>query len=49
VVLPPAATPVADRQERPQSFPLGIRETTSRHVYVNYMDSKQSHDRMGKS
>lgn len=35
VVPPPATTPVADRQERPQPFPLGITEITPPHVPVN--------------
>lgn len=35
VVPPPATTTVTDRQERPQPFPLGIREITPPHVHIN--------------
>jgi hypothetical protein len=34
VIPPPAATPVADRQERPQPFPLGIRQIAPPHVHI---------------
>lgn len=40
-VVPPAATtPVADRQERPQLFPLGITQITPPHVHINDPDMK---------
>lgn len=35
VIPPPATTPVADRQERPQPFPLGITQITPPHVHIN--------------
>lgn len=35
VIPPPAATTVTDRQERPQPFPLGIRQITPTHDHVN--------------
>lgn len=35
VIPPPATTPVADWQERPQPFPLGIRQVAPPHVYIN--------------
>lgn len=35
VIPPPATTPVADRQERPQPFPLGIRPIAPPHVHIN--------------
>jgi hypothetical protein len=35
VVPPPATTPVADRQERLQPFPLGITQITPPHVHIN--------------
>lgn len=48
-VPPPATTPVTDRQERPQPFPLGIRQITPPHVHINDPDAEQSHDRPDKS
>ncbi|ADI12949.1 hypothetical protein SBI_09831 [Streptomyces bingchenggensis BCW-1] len=35
VIPPPATTPAADRQERPQPFPLGVRQITPPHVHIN--------------
>ncbi|MGX1135705.1 hypothetical protein RKD49_007895 [Streptomyces glaucescens] len=35
VIPPPPATPVPDRQERPQPFPRSIRPITPPHVYEN--------------
>lgn len=35
VLPPPATTPVADRQERPQPFPLGICQITPPHGHIN--------------
>jgi hypothetical protein len=32
VIPPPATTPVADRKERPQPFPLAIRQVTPPHA-----------------
>ena len=40
VVPPPATTPVADRQERPQPFPLGIRQISPPHVHINDTTAK---------
>ncbi|GFE27346.1 hypothetical protein Sliba_77990 [Streptomyces nigrescens] len=40
VVPPPATTPVADRQERPQPFPLLIREITPPHARTNARDRR---------
>jgi hypothetical protein len=39
VIPPPAAPAVADRQERPQPFPLGITQITPPHA---------QHDVLGK-
>ncbi|MFJ9648963.1 hypothetical protein [Streptomyces sp. NPDC101206] len=49
VITPPATTPVADKQERPQPFPLGIAQITPPHVRINDLDAEQSHDRPDKS
>lgn len=38
MIPPPATTPVADRQERPQPFPLGITQITPPHVHINDPD-----------
>ncbi len=35
VIPPPATTAVADRQERPKPFPLGIRQITPPHAHSN--------------
>lgn len=35
VIPPPPTTLVADRQERPQPFPLGIRQIAPPHVHTN--------------
>lgn len=35
VIPPPATTPIADRQERPKLFPLGIRQITPPHAHRN--------------
>jgi hypothetical protein len=35
MIPPPAATPVADRQERPQPFPLSITQIAPPHDHVN--------------
>src|SRR6478735_11456314 len=35
VVTPPATMPVADRQERPQPFPLGITQIAPPHTRIN--------------
>jgi len=35
VIPPPATTPVTDRQERPQPFPLGITQITPPHTHRN--------------
>jgi hypothetical protein len=40
VITPPATTPVADRQERPQPFPLSITQITPPHVHINDLDTK---------
>lgn len=40
VIPPPPTTPVADRQERPQPFPLSIRQITPPHVHINDLDAK---------
>lgn len=45
VVPSPATTPVADRQERSQPFPLGICQVTPRHTRTNDQDKRKSHDR----
>jgi hypothetical protein len=44
VVPPPATTPVADRQERPQPFPLSITQITPPHGRKNDPDRRQSQD-----
>jgi hypothetical protein len=49
VIPPPAATAITDRQERPQPFPLGIREIAPPHVHINDSDTQWSHDRPDKS
>lgn len=36
VVPPPATAPVADWQERPQPFPLGITQITPPRVHINH-------------
>lgn len=49
VIPPPATAPVTNRQERPQPFPLGIRQITPPNVHINDPDKQQSHDRPDKS
>jgi hypothetical protein len=49
MITPPATTSVADRQERPQPFPLGISQITPPHDHINDPDTEQSHDRPDKS
>jgi hypothetical protein len=48
VIPPPATTAIADRQERPQSFPLRIRQVTPPHTQDNEPEVRQSHDLAGK-
>lgn len=40
VAPPPATTPITDRQERPQPFPLGIAQITPPHVHINDLDAE---------
>ncbi len=35
VIPTPATTPVTDRKERPQPFPLGITQITPPHAHIN--------------
>ncbi|OEJ21381.1 hypothetical protein AS594_38005 [Streptomyces agglomeratus] len=49
VVPPPTTTPVADRQERPQPFPLSITQITSPHAHINDPGTEQPHDRPDRS
>lgn len=46
VIPPPAATTVTDRQERPKSFPFGIRQVAPPHDHVNDSATEQSHDQL---
>lgn len=39
VIPPPATTPVTDRQERPQPFPLSISQITPPHAHINDPDT----------
>lgn len=52
MVPPPATTTIAHRQERPESFPLGIRQVTTLippHTQTNEPGASQSHDRPDSS
>ncbi|MEU6988950.1 hypothetical protein ABZ946_37085 [Streptomyces sp. NPDC046324] len=49
MVPPPATTPVADRQERPQPFSMGIRQMTPPHAHINESGAEQAHARRDKS
>ncbi|GAA2766673.1 hypothetical protein GCM10010103_57140 [Streptomyces paradoxus] len=40
MIPPPATTPVADRQERPQPFPLGFRQITPPHTPADEQDRR---------
>ncbi len=49
MVPPPAATPVTDRQKRPQPVPLGITQIVPPHVHINDLTTEQSPERPDKS